>query len=67
MGNAGSNARTGKKSGDTAPSSPVGHKGDVFSFDDTFLRSKEIAGSHDEDGPLYTKMPSKTVSEVVCM
>jgi len=61
MGNAGSGTRP-TKPGDVLPSSsPKDDKSFVF---DKKLRSKELShGSHDEDGPLYTKM-AQSVSSI---
>lgn len=54
MGNAGSNTRDrGPKSGDTAPPSPI-KEGQAFSFDKKHT-DRVTQGSHDEDGPVYTK------------
>lgn len=55
MGNAGSNTRErGPKTGDTAPPSPI-KEGQAFSFDKRHTDKVSHHGSHDEDGPLYTK------------
>ena len=54
MGNAGSNTRErGPKTGDTAPPSPI-KEGQAFNFDRRHT-DKVTQGSHDEDGPVYTK------------
>lgn len=55
MGNAGSNTRERNvKGSDTAPPSPT-KEGQAFTFDKKKRRKGTGVGSHDDDGPVYTK------------
>lgn len=60
MGNAGSHTRERvSKSGDTAPPSPT-REGQAFTFDKKTPAKTIVQGSHDEDGPVYTKQRQPT-------
>lgn len=54
MGNAGSTTREKKLSGDAAPPSPT-KDGQAFTFDKKKRRKGTLTGSHDDEGPVYTK------------
>lgn len=55
MGNAGSNTRERNvKGNETAPPSPT-KEGQAFTFDKKKRRKGTLVGSHDDEGPVYTK------------
>ncbi|KAK6645418.1 hypothetical protein RUM43_001695 [Polyplax serrata] len=68
MGNAGSNTRERNvKGNETAPPSPT-KEGQAFTFDKKKRRKGTLVGSHDDEGPVYTKqhqLPQQDDFEVV--